>query len=484
MDNEICKTVDILFFGAGKMGKYWLRYCREFGIAPKAVVDNNRELCRSLCEGVMICSPDDLQDIYFERIFITCSNWDGIYKQLLEMGVEEDKIVTGRHNFLNHFLYYAVYNTVCFEKKEDLPDTSCEKKILLDLQNGLVLGGVESWTYDLAGILKEIGWKGMYLTTDLSESVGADDTYPVYTLPYNRFERDKDRIELCVETIMENLPCTIICNFPQYTFWSACIVKHLYSDQIKIIAIQHSDDPVYYEAYGLWRESIDKCVAVSSRIENRLLKLGMKKETVSRLGWKVNCETTLERTWSGKGARLQIGYAGRITTAQKRADLLPVLSGKLLERGIDFQMNIAGTGDYGETLKERIQEEGYGLCMTLIGHIDRKNISEFWRGQDIMISCSDIEGHSITQSEAMASGAVPVVTDVSGAEDDVEDGYNGFIVPAGDMAALSDRICRLYHNREELGRMGMSAYRTVCDRQKNIDLTVFWNELLRKVWES
>ena len=61
-------------------------------------------------------------------------------------------------------------------------------------QNGLVLGGVESWTYDLAGILKEIGWKGMYLTTDLSESAVADDTYPVYTLPYNRFERDKDRI--------------------------------------------------------------------------------------------------------------------------------------------------------------------------------------------------------------------------------------------------------------------------------------------------
>ena len=101
-----------------------------------------------------------------------------------------------------------------------------------------------------------------------------------------------------------------------------------------------------------------------------------------------------------------------------------------------------------------------------------------------MISCSEREGHSISQSEAMAAGAVPVITDVSGARDDVTDGYNGFVVPVGDVDALADRICYLYYNRDELVRMGKCAHDTIYERQKNLNQTEFWNKLLKEVWES
>ena len=101
-----------------------------------------------------------------------------------------------------------------------------------------------------------------------------------------------------------------------------------------------------------------------------------------------------------------------------------------------------------------------------------------------MISCSEWEGHSISQSEAMAAGAVPVITDVSGARDDVTDGYNGFVVPVGDIDALADRICFLYHNRNEIEQLGKHAHEVIYERQKEMNQVTFWNKVLKEVWES
>ena len=100
-----------------------------------------------------------------------------------------------------------------------------------------------------------------------------------------------------------------------------------------------------------------------------------------------------------------------------------------------------------------------------------------------MISCSEYEGHSISQSEAMAEGAVPVITDVSGAEDDVTDGYNGFIVAVGDVETMADKISCLYYNRDMLERMGERAHETIYARQKDQNQTSFWEDLLKEVWE-
>ena len=77
---------------------------------------------------------------------------------------------------------------------------------------------------------------------------------------------------------------------------------------------------------------------------------------------------------------------------------------------------------------------------------------------------------------------VPVITDVSGARDDVMDGYNGFVVPVGDLDALVDRICVLSYNREELEYIGKCAHKTIYERQQEMNQTAFWNRLLDEVW--
>ena len=74
-------------------------------------------------------------------------------------------------------------------------------------------------------------------------------------------------------------------------------------------------------------------------------------------------------------------------------------------------------------------------------------------------------------------------SDVSGARDDVTDGYNGFVVSVGDTDSLVEKICFLNQNRGDLEHMGKLAHDTICKRQENNNQSVFWNRLLKKVWE-
>lgn len=477
--------MNIFFFGAGRLGRYWLEQWRSFGIELNGIFDNSESLWGTMCDGVMIYSPDMIREFEFDYIFITCRKEKEILSQLLDIGIAGNNIVSGYHSILNHMLYFATKKMILKDTMTGCFDRVADKRILLDLQNGMVLGGVEAWSYETAEKLNEKGYQGLYLTTDAGVHRIYDSTFPAYTMSYKNIEKEKDKIEICVKKIIDTLPCTIICNFPQYIFWSACIAKCLYPNLIKIVAIQHSDDIVYYEAYSLWKNAIDVCMTISSRMEYKLKLLGMKPEKLERLEWQIPCKKDLKRTWDEEEEKpLQIGYAGRITVTSKRIDLLFPLADSLKRRHVDFQINIVGTGDYSEILIQKIREENLQNCIVPMGYVERKNIPDFWSEQDIMVSCSEIEGHSISQSEAMAEGAVPVITDVSGARDDVADGYNGFIVKVGDIEALADRIQELYLDRDKLKQMGIRAHDTIYKRQKNMDQAAFWDKLIKKVWQE
>lgn len=474
----------VYLFGAGKKGKYWIRCLKGFGVLPEGFIDNNKALQGNVYDGVPIYSPDRLKKHVFDYIAVTCKDGEAVFQQLLKLGIPEDKIIFGYHRLRNYLFYFIAKNLIREDGTISNEKINSNQKVLLDLQNGMVLGGVESWSYELAGQLKKKGFEGGYLTIDKMPETSADKTYPAYVLQYQECKGERERLELCIHVIAKNLPCTVICNFPQYIFWSACIAKKLYPDQVRIIAIQHNDDRPYYEAYSLWQEYIDRCIVISARMEKKQLAHGMERDKMMHMEWQISCVKNLKRTWSKEKYPVQIGYAGRVTVTQKRIDLLLEVAKKLRKKDIQFRLNIAGTGDYAETLHNRLQGEELSDYVNMIGYIDRDKISGFWVKQDIMISCSEWEGHSISQSEAMAAGAVPVITDVSGARDDVTDGYNGFIVPIGDMDALIDRVCWLYHNRDELECFGKHAHEAIYKQQEKINQIAFWNKLLRKLWKT
>lgn len=73
----------------------------------------------------------------------------------------------------------------------------------------------------------------------------------------------------------------------------------------------------------------------------------------------------------------------------------------------------------------------------------RQDINELLNASDIFTQCSDSEGLSMSIIEALASALPCVVTSVGGNSELVEEQANGYLVPAGSIELLADRLSSL-----------------------------------------
>ncbi|SRR5579872_129640 len=93
----------------------------------------------------------------------------------------------------------------------------------------------------------------------------------------------------------------------------------------------------------------------------------------------------------------------------------------------------------------------------MTGPLPAHEVTQRYRESDLFVFPSVNEGLAQVLLEAMASGLPAVATDMSGATDCIENGKEGFIVPARDVDALADAISWCYHHRDALPAMGRAA---------------------------
>lgn len=457
-----------VLFGVGTIGKEIIPIWIKMGIPLDYLADNNSDLWNTSYKGIPILSLEQIKKLDSVEIVITCKKYEEVINQLIREGIPRECI-------------FECYTKKGFQeqvKKNYVIKKKKENGILFDLQNGLVLGGVESWVFQMAKEFQEKGFFIKYLTTNINPPMVPVKGIDTTIFDYQEIKGDVERIWNGVAEMVMYLPCIVVCNFPFQMFEAACMAKEMYPELVKVIAVIHSDDRVYYDVYEKNKKNIDEVLVVSSKIEDTILEKGFCREKVHKIQWNIPCKEKLERSYSKKGELLRLGYAGRITTELKRVDRFLLLAKSLQKRGIPFVIELAGIGPYEEQLQREINKQQLEEVIKLVGYLPRERIPEFWERQDIMVSCSDIEGHSISQEEAMASGAVPVVFDTSGARDDVIDGYHGYVLPVGEVHAMADKIEILYQDRDLLEKMGNRSYLSMKEKKKQSNMMQLWEELL------
>jgi glycosyltransferase involved in cell wall biosynthesis len=77
----------------------------------------------------------------------------------------------------------------------------------------------------------------------------------------------------------------------------------------------------------------------------------------------------------------------------------------------------------------------------------------------VLPSRHPLEGQPLVILEALGAGTPVVASDLGAIPDMVRDGIEGFIVQAGDVDALADRLTRLLDDRSLRAEMGRSARR-------------------------
>lgn len=162
-------------------------------------------------------------------------------------------------------------------------------------------------------------------------------------------------------------------------------------------------------------------------------------------------------------------YVGRLSI-EKNIPLLLKSAKTVLSKFPNTLFLILGTGPELEQLKRLAINLKIEKNVVFKGPVPHKEISGYYAICDIFVIPSTHEGRSIALAEAIASGCPVISTDVSGARDVVDDGYNGYIIPLNDKSALEQRIIKLLSDlqlRKIMGNRGRSFAHKELDIEQN-----------------
>lgn len=155
----------------------------------------------------------------------------------------------------------------------------------------------------------------------------------------------------------------------------------------------------------------------------------------------------------------QLVCVGRL--AEQKGQLMLVEAAGLLARdGVTFQLVFAGDGTFREILQQRARELSIDGNMRITGWLSNDQVRTQLLEARALVLPSFAEGLPVVLMEALALGRPAVTTYVAGIPELVQDGVNGWLVPAGSVPALAAAVRRALETPPaELARMGAAGAR-------------------------
>lgn len=146
----------------------------------------------------------------------------------------------------------------------------------------------------------------------------------------------------------------------------------------------------------------------------------------------------------------RIIYAGRLSIRKGVHCLLEAFSALGLAKAELWLI-----GDLSDEIRPFLKE--YNGSFKWLGGKRESELSRYYSQGSVFVLPSLEEGLAMVQVQAMACGLPVISTPNAGAEDIIEEGREGFIIPAGDVEALKDKISRLYLDPALCRRLGRAA---------------------------
>ena len=139
-----------------------------------------------------------------------------------------------------------------------------------------------------------------------------------------------------------------------------------------------------------------------------------------------------------------------------------------------LKLIMLGGGSQAGYLQNIFEEGEVTSQVEFPGLINFSDLPKFYQNADLYVSASHSDGSSISLLEAFACGTPALVSDIPGNREWVQPGFNGWLFPDSNVAALTEAIIHALENRERLPEMGNSA-RALAERKAN------WEDSFQKL---
>jgi len=194
----------------------------------------------------------------------------------------------------------------------------------------------------------------------------------------------------------------------------------------KILQVQHNSkiNAMLMHKYIL-KYFISKYIAVSKEVEKTMIK--SIKISNRKIIYIHNGVILKQFKSNNKKADsvIRIGIVGRFEEQKNYLELIDIII-DIIKENTTINIKVLFAGD-GKQKEEVMQKAMQFKNIIFLGNVTR--MKEFYEKIDIFASYSKYEGFSLALIEAIASQCVPIVTETSGVNEIIIDGYNGYIVP-------------------------------------------------------
>lgn len=161
----------------------------------------------------------------------------------------------------------------------------------------------------------------------------------------------------------------------------------------------------------------------------------------------------------GKSPQGALLFLGRLGERKGTYDLLEAIK-RLSKRGTVPEVWLCGDGEL-ENCEAVVREAGLSESVKFLGWVRGADKDRLLKTASVYVLPSYREGLPMSVLEAMAAGLPVVSTRIGGIPEAIRDGVEGYLIDAGDVSALEDRLSRLISSPDHANSMGIAAHRRV-----------------------
>ncbi len=209
---------------------------------------------------------------------------------------------------------------------------------------------------------------------------------------------------------------------------------------------------------------VDRFIATSKQAEQELMENNISQEYIAAIPNGVDTEK-LTPVKDKKGLRQKLGLPLNkkivmfLATTTKEKGIFELLEAwkAVEEKASNAHLIIVGKKFNEQELDSLVRK----LSLHSIEFLGiQSNPQDFLAASDAFVLCSHAEGLSNSLLEAMSTALPVVATRISGTEDLIQDGKNGFLVPPMNIAALSQALVTVLQKPSGLGKMARETIRS------------------------
>lgn len=434
----------ILLFGTGAaFARYvqWFQNKDIIGVIDNDTCKQGREIC-----GWKVFSPLQASNLCFDYIYILSIHWEEMKEQLLQLGIEEEKVLTFRDIRLGgYFKSKPQKKFQGLKRKENGSALKCALLAFDSLRTGANMA-----LFYAASILREMDFEPVVISA--------------FDGPMRKAYQEEG-IDVLIDPNLQ------ISNYNEIQYWHdfAFIIANTV-DFILLLKDADIDRPVLwwlheprklylgYTAKDFRTLSLDKisAYAVSPIASKAILTFtGSRKPKLLPLGIPDSLQVNLG---TPEGINCIFAFIGTISHI-KGVDILLQAIKKLkpaLRERSRFLIIGNSHSDFANYWKKWSEDQRLNQ-VEFINELPHQEVLEKYKSIDVLICPAREESLSITSLEAMVHSLPCIISDGAGIAEFLLDKENALIFSSGSVCDLTEKISFMIINKEARIQMGRRA---------------------------